>query len=196
MLYYIFRYTIGYLIALFMRIKVINRHRLRIKGPAILVCNHSSMADPVMLAIATPRPIHFMAKAELFSNPVKAFLFNMMLVFPVKRHTADISAIKKSVSILKNGGIFGIFPEGTRSITGELDELEKGAAFISMRSGAPVIPVFISPDSYRKLRLKIIVGEPVSVEGLEGNAGERIDRYTERMTEALQALKDELEHTK
>jgi len=179
-----------------MRIKVINRKKLWLKGPAIFICNHSSMGDPLMLAIASPRPVHFMAKMELFNNPLKAFFFKTLLVFPVKRHTPDISAIKKAVAILKGGGVFGIFPEGTRSITGELDELEKGAAFIALRSGAPVIPVFISPDSYKKLHLRMIVGERVDAEGLTGSASEKIDQYTARMAEALQALKDEMERAK
>ena len=138
MLYILFRYLLWPLFMIIMRPQVYNLKGLRVKGGAIYACNHLSMLDPVMIAFLSPRIVHFMAKKELFNGLGKVF-FKGLMVFPVNRHTADIASLKRAMEVLKDGKVFGIFPEGKRSVTGELDELEKGTAFLALKSGAPVL---------------------------------------------------------
>lgn len=196
MLYYIFRYLLWPVFFLIFKPKVYNKENYRIKGKAIYVANHASLMDPVAIAFTCPRIVHFMAKKELFTGAGKLF-FTALLAFPVNRHTADIASLKRAMEVLKEGKAFGIFPEGKRSVTGELDELEKGTAFIALKSGAPVIPLYIDPDGYAETRIKIIVGKPVSRDGLEGmGRAESHDEFMNRIADALIKLRAELEEKK
>ncbi len=196
MLYILFRYLLWPLFMIIARPKVYNIRGLTVKGSAIYACNHISMLDPAMIAFLSPRIVHFMAKKELFKG-IGGLFFRGLLVFPVNRHTADIASLKQALEVLKKGRVFGIFPEGKRSVTGELDELEKGTAFLALKSGAPVIPMYIDPRSYDSPRFRMIVGEPVSCDGLDGmSRGEMSDEFTKRLTAALEGLRKQLEEMK
>jgi 1-acyl-sn-glycerol-3-phosphate acyltransferase len=87
-----------------------------------------------------------MAKQELFDSRLKRFFLKQLLAFPVYRRHADMLSLKQAMAVLEHGHIFGIFPEGRRSITGELDSFEKGAAFLALRCNAPIVPVYADPD--------------------------------------------------
>lgn len=192
MLYYIFRYLLWPVFVILFRPIVYNRENYRIKGKAIYVANHISLLDPVMIAFTCPRMVHFMAKKELFVGPGKLF-FKALLAFPVNRHTADIASLRQAMEVLNEGKAFGIFPEGKRSVTGEIDELEKGTAFIALKSGAPVIPLYIDPESYLGGPLRIIVGKPIEREGLDGmSRAEGLDEFMRRIEVALKGLRCEL----
>lgn len=193
MFYYILRYLLWPVFVLVFKPKVYNRKNYRVKGKAIYVANHISLLDPVAIAFTCPRIVHFMAKKELFVGPGKPF-FKALLAFPVNRHTADIASLKQAMELLGQGKAFGIFPEGKRSVTGELDDLEKGTAFIALKSGAPVIPLYIDPESYARTRVRIVVGQPISREGLEGmSRAESLDEFMRRIEAALKELRGELE---
>lgn len=117
------------------------------QGPAILASNHTSYLDPVLLWCGAPRPVHFMAKAELWEIPVLGWAIDKLLAFPVKRGAPDRTAIARASSLLEAGELVGIFPEGTRTRTPDSDELgeaNEGAAFLALRTGTPVLPVGIS----------------------------------------------------
>ena len=193
MLYTLIKYVIGPVIMLILRGKTYCREKLGVEGPAIFVSNHLALLDPVMIAVMSPRTVHFMGKKELFESRIGRLFFKSLQAFPVNRHTADLASVKQALEVLKKGEIFGIFPEGKRSVTGELDELEKGAAFLALRSGTPVIPVFIHPDSYRKFRFRAIVGDPICRDALSLNRSEAIDQLTERMKESMVHLRTRLE---
>lgn len=194
MLYVLIKYLLSWLICLIFRMKVYNRQGLNVKGAAIFVSNHLSLMDPVLIAVASPRLVHFMAKKELFTSWIARVFFKSLLAFPINRHTPDIASLRQAMEVLEKGKIFGIFPEGKRSVTGELDEIEKGSAFIALRSNAPVIPMYIHPDSFRKLHFRMIVGNPISREGLDGMSRSEMQlEFTRRIDEALHQLKRELE---
>ncbi len=196
MLYYIFRYLLWPVFVILFRPIVYNRENYRIKGKAIYVANHISLLDPVMIAFTCPRMVHFMAKKELFVGPGKLF-FKALLAFPVNRHTADIASLRQAMEVLNEGKAFGIFPEGKRSVTGEIDELEKGTAFIALKSGAPVIPLYIDPESYLGRPLRIIVGKPIERGGLDGmSRAEGLDEFMRRIEVALKGLRRELREKK
>ena len=161
MIYFIGKYIIGPFILLFWRPRVIGKNRLRVKGPAIFIANHISMADPLLIALLSPRVVHFMAKKEIFKNPIGRWFFRSLFAFPINRKTADLASLRNAMEVLRKGKVFGIFPEGKRSITYELDELEHGAAFLALRSGAPLVPIYIHPSSYHTCRPKVYIGEPL-----------------------------------
>ncbi len=190
MLYVFFKYLLMPLFWLFYRPLIIGHENLFIRGKAIFVCNHMSMADPIVLAMVSPRLIHFMAKAELFKNPVGKLLFPLFLAFPVNRKQSDMASLKNAIRVLEKGKVFGIFPEGKRAVTDEMDVFEKGAAFLAIRSGAPVVPIYIRRDTYQKMHLRMAVGKPILVGSLVASTPKNklIDVVTDEISDAMRVL--------
>lgn len=178
-----------------LRPRVKGYKNLFFRGPAIIVSNHLSLPDPIFIGFLCPRMISFMAKQELFQKPVQRFLLNKcMHAFPVDRDQADMASLKKAIAVLEAGNIFGIFPEGRRSVTGEMDEAEKGAAFLALRCKVPIIPVYADPRSNRKLRVNMVIGEPMDPQAIAAAyKGKAIDVVTMAVADKLQQLRLELE---
>ena len=128
MLYLLIKWTIGQLILLVTRPIVYGRQNLRVKGKAIFIANHRSMWDPLILALVSPRNIHFMAKKELFESKVGNFFFRSLFAFPVNRRNVDLQSLKNALKVLDKGEVFGIFPEGKRAVTDSLDAAVKPTA--------------------------------------------------------------------
>jgi len=120
-------------------LKVRGSYRVPTQGGVLVLANHLSDIDPVVVQFACPRPAHFMAKSELFTMRVIGPLIKFFGAFPVKRNEADRQAIKNSVDLLKAGEVVGIFPEGQISEDGLLAELKGGVALIARMAGTPVI---------------------------------------------------------
>lgn len=172
-------------------------------GPFILVANHCSNLDPLMMGWASGhqigRVVHFMAKAEMRGWPVIGWLATQAGVYFVRRGERDRAAQQFSLEALADGRPIAIFPEGTRSRTGRLREGKPGAALIAMRSGAPLVPAGVSGTHRileagrrfpRRSRVRIRFGEPFS---LPYQPTGRLDREalaegTERIMAAIEAL--------
>lgn len=137
------RVTVAKLLVLLFRVRAIGLENLP-DGGAILAGNHQSYADPVLLWCKTPRPAHFMAKAELWEVPIVGWVVARVWAFPVRRGAADREAIRTAVELVQEGELVGVFPEGTRHQAEGLGEAHGGAAFVAMRSGAPIVPVGIA----------------------------------------------------
>ena len=197
MLYYLIKYIIGPLLLLVFRPVVYGKQNLRVKGKAIFVSNHISLADPILIALCSPRIVHFMAKSELFKNKFANIFLRSCLAFPVNRKSADLTSLKIAIKVLNKEKVFGIFPEGKRSITDDMDEFEKGAAFLAVRTGAPIVPIYIHPWSWRMMHPKILVGRPINTIELVAEANKMIliDVVTNKIADAINALKIELEAT-
>ena len=163
------------------------------EGPAILAINHQSMWDPIVAAASVPRNVYFMGKEELFSIPVFGRLIRTLGAFPVKRGQGDMNAIRQSLAILKDGRVLGLFPEGTRSKTGELQKGQPGMVLLMERGKAPVIPVKVYGT--RKLltkgwgKIAVVIGKPITAQGFvvpEGAENRRewiADRIMEEMAD-------------
>ena len=143
MFYAIMKIVCRFLFGVIFRTKVMGIENVPKEGAIIVAANHLSNWDPPLLGTFISREICYMAKEELFKNPIFAAAIRALHVFPVKRGTADKTAIKHAVKLLKNGHCLGIFPEGTRSKTGELGKAEAGVGLITAMTNAPVIPVAI-----------------------------------------------------
>jgi len=131
-----------------------------------------------------------MAKVEIFRNPILAWMFKKVGVFPVKRGFADISAIKNSLKVLNNGGVFGMFPEGTRSKDGKLQEFSRGIASIAHKSKATIIPVAII-DKYRYFKpLKLRIGKPLCFESYfeQKSNTELLDQMAVEMRQTIKKM--------
>lgn len=129
------------LLVLIMGFRAEGAYRLPAKGPLIIAANHVSNWDPVIVAVSLKRPVYFMAKAELFENPLLSILFNGVHAFPVKRGSADRNAIRKAMDILEQGKVLGIFPEGVRKKVNPDASVHAGVAMLALKTGAPVVPV-------------------------------------------------------
>ncbi|NMD43450.1 MAG: 1-acyl-sn-glycerol-3-phosphate acyltransferase [Firmicutes bacterium] len=168
MLYWFVRFVFGIVFRLIYRQRVYGRELLPERGPLIICSNHINWRDPIAVGIALPLryKIKFMAKKELFHNPVMAFLLKRA-AFPVDREKADFGAIRRAFKILKEGGVIGLFPEGTRSKTGKLQKLQEGTALIAGRSGAPVLPVLVVGPYRIGHPLRIIIGPTFHIPNLD-----------------------------
>jgi 1-acyl-sn-glycerol-3-phosphate acyltransferase len=117
------------------------------EGPVILAANHASNADAVILGAwlteRLGRRIHWLGKKEMFDWPIVGWVFRNGGVHPVDRASADVEAFRLAERVLEEGHILMIFPEGTRSPTGELQKPKDGLAMIALRSGAPIVPIGI-----------------------------------------------------
>ena len=116
------------------------------KRRLIIACNHISFSDPAIIISRFPYSVHFIAKSELFENPLTAFFVRNLNAFPVRRGMGDRSAIKYACDILNDDKILGIFPEGTRIRSAIPDKAKRGVALISRRTGADVLPTSLYID--------------------------------------------------
>ncbi|TAM34792.1 1-acyl-sn-glycerol-3-phosphate acyltransferase [bacterium] len=148
------------ILKLFFRFKTEGRENIPAKGAFILAANHVSYLDPIAVGAGCTRPVHFMARDNLFAHPFLSSWLKAVEVIPLKRNAADLSAIKESLRIVRKGGALALFPEGTRR-TKEYMYLnpEPGVGFLAAKGEVPVIPVFVSgtdkamPRQARSLRL-------------------------------------------
>jgi 1-acyl-sn-glycerol-3-phosphate acyltransferase len=113
------------------------------RGGALIVGNHIHNADPILMLAASPRPVLWMAKEEVWEMPVLRWFASQAGAFPVQRGTFDRHAIRQAVDTLHEGLLVGMYPEGTRSTSGGLKQPFPGASLVALRSGAPVIPCVI-----------------------------------------------------
>ena len=143
MLYNIFHATVKFILkvlfTIFLRMDVKGEENVPMNGPVVLACNHISLLDPPVLGTAAPRKVQFMAKAELFV-PVLGTIYKLLGAFPVKRGGNDKAAIKYGIDLLKSDGVLAIFPEGTRSRTGELGKAAPGEFMMASKALAPIVP--------------------------------------------------------
>jgi 1-acyl-sn-glycerol-3-phosphate acyltransferase len=148
------------------RIEVIGEDHIPKEGPVLICANHINNLDPPVVGITSPRPIHFMAKAELFKVPVLKGIVKNLNAFPVKRGMGDREALRKGLAILNDNQVLGIFPEGTRSKDGKLGKGLAGAGFFALRTKAAVIPCAIIGPYKPFKKLKVVYGPPINMETL------------------------------
>ena len=149
------------------RFEVIGQENIPREGPVILCSNHISMMDPVALGITSPRPISFMAKEELFKIPLLSQIIKALYAFPVKRGKGDRAALRTGLQILREGRVFGIFPEGTRNKSGKLGRGLSGVGFFALKTDAAVVPcAIIGP--YKPFRtVRVVYGKPIDMQALK-----------------------------
>ena len=151
----------GVLLRLVYRIQVIGKDKIPKEGKLILCSNHIHNLDPIMISIVVPRQISWMGKKELFGNKIMASFLGALGVFPVDRNEPDLSTIKNSIRILKEEGVLGIFPEGTRVKEMNLENAKPGIALIGVKAKSPVLPIYIEGSYKFFSKVKIYIGDPI-----------------------------------
>ncbi len=133
---------------LWFRVRIFGREHIPRSGPAIIAPNHKNFFDVFFVAMATHRPVRYMAKVELFNGPL-GWLFPRVGAFPVRRGDADAEALQTAREILADGGLVVVFPEGTRvEATDALGSPHHGAGRLALETGAPIIPAAITGTSH------------------------------------------------
>lgn len=151
------------LFLLLRRWKVYGAENMPAAGGVVIVSNHASYWDPIAVGCAFDRKVHYMAKSELFQIPLLGLVIRSLGAFPVRRDRSDRSAIRAAVSYLQEGKVVGVFPEGTRSKTGELLKPHLGAAMIAQKAGVPILPVALSGTRGVWGKVAVRVGTPLAV---------------------------------
>jgi len=149
--------------AVLIRMRFIDLHNVPASGPAILMINHVSWADPFLVFIAVKRSIVPMAKVEAFEDPRTRWMVGPYGTIPVHRGEIDLQAIRAATEVLQEGGLVLISPEGTRSKTGGLIPAQEGLAFLAVRTNAPVVPIAVVGASHVLSALKTLRRATVTV---------------------------------
>jgi 1-acyl-sn-glycerol-3-phosphate acyltransferase len=195
MLYWVVKGVLTPVLHVSFRIKVEGRQHVPRRGPAILAANHRSFLDSIFLPLVVRRRVTFVAKAEYFDDPKTAWFFRGVGQIPIRREGGEASerALETAMSVLQQGNVFGIYPEGTRTRDGFLHRGHTGVARLALRSGAPIVPVgMIGTDEVQPVDSKmpkfmrtvtIRFGEPLETARQRGKQDDRL---------ALRELTDEL----
>jgi len=171
MYYYLSRGLLRALFRILGGLTSIGEGRIPKSGGVILAPNHISFADPPAVGCGMRRQAHYMAKEELFHVPILGTLLWKVGSFPVRRGTPDRRALKRAVELLGEGKVVCVFPEGTRSLDGKLQEPELGIGLIALKSRAPIVPAaVIGTDKLlpphakypRFHRTRVVYGEPLA----------------------------------
>jgi 1-acyl-sn-glycerol-3-phosphate acyltransferase len=135
------------------------------KGGFILASNHLSYLDPVALGVACPRKLNFMARHDLFSNPLFSKFISSLGAFPIKRNSADLSALKEAIKRLKDGKALVLFPEGRRKDRiSVITEPQLGIGFLVKKTRIPVVPALIKgTDKALPKGARFIIPKKISV---------------------------------
>jgi 1-acyl-sn-glycerol-3-phosphate acyltransferase len=143
-------------------------------GGFIVAANHVSYLDPLVIGISCPRRLSYMARHDLFTNPVFGGIIRNLGAFPVKRKTGDISALKEAFKRLREGKGLLIFPEGTRQTGGSMaEQAQPGIGFLAAKVNVPVIPVFVKGTDvslprgarfFHRARISVCFGRQISFE--------------------------------
>jgi 1-acyl-sn-glycerol-3-phosphate acyltransferase len=158
-----------FVIRRYYRMTLHNVERVPRTGPVIYACNHTGVVDGPLLAIFSPRPAHALTKIEMFTGTMGLFLTAVGQI-KLDRFQTDPAAVRVSLRVLRDGGAVGIFPEGSRG-AGDLELFHRGAAYLAMVTGAPIVPVIMlgtrEPGGHsnslpaRGSRIEIMYGEPI-----------------------------------
>jgi 1-acyl-sn-glycerol-3-phosphate acyltransferase len=154
---------------LYFRMSRIGREHIPQTGPVIYASNHRSFLDPFVIGTIARRPIYYVAKKELFANPVVAWLLNALGAFPVNRGASDKEMLATAKAILERGDSILMFPEGTRIRPGSLGKPKRGTGHLVLETGVPVVPVAVIGTEavrngwrFRPHKVRIRIGRPLT----------------------------------
>ncbi len=190
--------TLGPLIRFIWSVRSEGTENIPRGGRAIIASNHVNLVDPAYHCACSPRPFRTMAKKELFNNPTVGRLLDKLGAFPVARGKSDRKAVEKALNVLGDGQMMLIFPEGTRSKTGETGIFKSGTAMFAQRSKSVVVPSAIyAPYGIGFLKPTYVVyGKPITTEELGEFTGEKnslknaSELIRERVLELIQEQKE------
>jgi len=198
-------YWIGYNLSrvigrLCFRLRIMHRERMIQTGPVILAMNHQSYLDPPLAGIACDRAIYFLARRTLMDLPLFRWLLPKLNVIPVNQEGIDRSALKALIRVLKSGNAALVFPEGARTLDGNLQPAQPGVGLVIAKTLAPVVPMRIfgahqalprGGGGLHFVPVTIVVGEPIFFTPVEREspATNRYEQISQRVMDAIAALR-------
>ena len=171
------------------RARVFGTQNVPASGPLIVACNHVSYLDPPLMGCLCPRRISYMAKKEPFEIPILGAMIHGLGAYAVDRKGSATSAIRRSLEVLEAGGAVGIFPEGTRNRSGEVQP-QTGVALLASLAKAPVVPACIrgSDRALRLNRVDVAFGRPISLQAGRKATREDLAKFTGEVMNAIEQL--------
>ena len=181
---------ISVLVKLIYRVKINGIENLKDDQPIIISANHIHIFDPVILATLTKRQIFFLSKKELFEKKLFAQFFGKLGVIPIDRDNTDIKAIKSCFRVIRAGNILGIFPEGTRVKTVDINNMKKGVALIALKNKVNILPIHIE-GTYRIFsKITVDIYPMIEINNFENmEDSEAIDKLTEELFNQIYQVK-------
>jgi 1-acyl-sn-glycerol-3-phosphate acyltransferase len=185
-LYWLIKAILTPILRLCYRVRIEGRAGLPRRGPVILAANHRSFMDSLFLPLVIRRRVTFVAKAEYFDDKKTAWFFRGVGQIPIRREGGSASerALASATDVLDDGGVFAIYPEGTRSRDGYLHRGHTGVARLAMRTSAPIVPVgMVGTDEINPIGRKlprlfrpvtIRFGAPIAVDRYAGREHDRL----------------------
>ena len=143
------------------RVKAVGQENIIDEGGIIYAANHKSCYDPIVIAATSKRQLAFMGKKELFKNKLFGRILRSLGAFPVNRGKGDVGAVKTGLTILNQGKVMMIFPEGKRIAKGEIVPAKPGVAMFATHSKVPVLPISIDGEYKFMHKIKVIYGKPI-----------------------------------
>lgn len=181
---------VSVLVKLIYRVKINGIENLKDDQPFIISANHIHIFDPVILATLTKRQIFFLSKKELFEKKLFAKVFGKLGVIPIDRDNTDIKAIKSCFRVIRDGNILGIFPEGTRVKTVDINNMKKGVALIALKNKVNILPIHIE-GTYRIFsKITVDIYPMIEINNFENmEDSEAIDKLTEELFNQIYQVK-------
>jgi 1-acyl-sn-glycerol-3-phosphate acyltransferase len=188
-------------VKIFFRFRVTGRNRIPRRGPLVVVANHTSFLDPILLGSAFPRVIHFFVLQRMYDLMRLCWFYVGMGTIPVGGGDGDHQAIRAAMKALDRGRVLGIFPEGSRSPDGQLGMGKLGTAYIAAKTGVPILPAYISgafeampPGRWfpRPTPVRVAFGNPIRFESVRKKRFARTDlaRFADRVQQEIAGLGD------
>ncbi len=184
--YTLARIVAGFLFHSVAPVRYVHREKTELAAPYIFIANHKSMMDPLIVGYPVRRyEIIFLGKQELARSRPLAWLFKKLHMITVDRGHSDMAAMRAAIRVLREGGVLGVFPEGTRHKQGLMAEREDGVSLLALRSGVPLVPAYIAPP-FRLFRKTVCTfGDPIPTDDLraQGVNRETCEALNRRITE-------------
>jgi 1-acyl-sn-glycerol-3-phosphate acyltransferase len=191
----ILRMPARFLVCFMWDLKVYGRRHVPERGGVLLLANHQSYLDPVLIAVYLQRPVSYLAKSELFHHRWFSWLIRSLNAFPVKQGAGDIGAVKETIKRLREGHILNVYPEGSRTSDGRIGPMQPGAALVVRKAGVPVVPVVIEGSFhayprnsrlFRSGRISVMYGPAMDLRGLDAR------QVTQKIDQTLRSMHAQL----
>jgi 1-acyl-sn-glycerol-3-phosphate acyltransferase len=179
------------------RLKTSGRENVPRTGAAILVANHASFLDPILIGICARRPVRFLVANDFYRDPRLHLALRWLGAIPVGGDAGSIRSFRRIGDVIKNGSLLGIFPEGGITRDGAMKPFRAGAAVLALRTGVPLVPIYLDGTfaalpRYAKwprfVPVTVRIGNPIPVTARRNPSSDEIAELSESLRSAVAAL--------